>query len=316
MYSIYYALLMAGTALLGPSCAEVAPGIQPTGQAAGEKRAQPPAAGEARAADELLSELEQSGENLVSLTAGLKWDRTFEIQGDRQIRTGKLYFVGGTPDPSRPGRKVGRKFAIHFDRLWMDNSRRDDDQVYIFDGEWLTQKITADKLILRRQIVAPGETFDPLRIGEGPMPIPIGQPKADILARYTAELLSPAEGLDPGTDADPLAKQQAAEMLKAAKDTQQLKLIPRPERAQQDDFTEIRLWYVRGKNGDLLPRMARTVNKSGDVSVVMLINVEMQLAGGPENPKAAIPSEVFNTKAPEGWIVDTQDMRQRAEETR
>jgi hypothetical protein len=260
-------------------------------------------------ADEFLTALERSGENLVTLTAGIKYDRTFELQGDRQIRIGTLYFVGGTPDTQNPARRLGRKFAIVFTQLWIGNERRESPRTYLFDGAWLVERLPEDKLQLRKQIVAPGEVFDPLRIGEGPLPIPIGQPKADILARYQVELREPADGIDPDAAADDVDRRLAMDMLIASAQTQQIRLVPRPERAEEDDFTEIRLWYMPDSAGNLLPQMARTVNRSGDVSVVQLINVQAQYAGAETNKRARVPEEVFDTTLPRGWREDVQDLR-------
>ena len=40
-------------------------------------------------------------------------------------------------------------------------------------GEWFVEKLGNDKQMFKRAIIAPGEKIDPLRIGEGPFPLPI-----------------------------------------------------------------------------------------------------------------------------------------------
>jgi hypothetical protein len=305
------AFLVIGTvasALCGPPCAVLwmASAVQ-----AGQPARQQPE--DFESADQLLIALEESGKGLEALTAGIKYDRTFEIQGDRQIRTGQLQFIGGEPDPQDPSRMVGRRFAIVFRQFWIGDERRDEERAYIFDGQILYEKIPADRLMLVTPIAEPGEQFDPLKIGEGPLPIPIGQRKADILARYQAELVPATDGIDPDADPDPVARRQAIEMLQVAASSWQLKLIPRP--GQDDQFREIRLWYTRGADGQLLPRMARTVNRSEDISVVMLVNVQARMKGEPTE-KARISEELFDTTAPAGWTVDRKDLRKALESER
>lgn len=301
-------LVMAVGASVG-GCAAQEPGPGAPGlPAAGAPVGQPEVrreAGEFASADELLTALEKSGQDLETLAADIKYDRVLTIQGDRQVRLGKLYFVGGKPDAANPERRVGRKFAILFDTLQLGDERRDVDRVYIFDGEMLIEKIPEDKLILKKRVVPPGETFDPLKIGEGPMPIPIGQKKSEILARYEAELLPATAGMDPSSTEDPDLKEQMEIVQKVAPGTWQLKLTPRDPK---DDFREIRLWYAKGAGGDLIPRMARTINRAGDVSFVQLINIETQVAGGATNDAAKVPPSVFDLKVPEGWIEQFDDV--------
>lgn len=268
------------------------------------KQPGPPAraGGEIATADDLLMALETADAGLSTLTAGIRYDRTFEIAADRQVRQGQLFFQA-----RRQGDRADRRFAIRFDRLIVGERVRDEVKEFIFDGEWLVEKLPGEKppLFTKRQVVPPGERFDPLRIGEGPMPIPIGQRREDILSRYTAELVS--------ADAD----LTEAELKAFVKDSYQLKLVPRPDRPDEDEFREIRLWYRRsagvgpgagGRPETLLPRMARTINRSGDESVVQLINVQIN---GP------IPEDVMKTTTPgpkEGWDVQIIPFRQGVRE--
>jgi hypothetical protein len=316
MNTLLVLVLVAGSAIAGCTQEGTPPGTpvtpapaQPSAAAPAQPQAPTAPTGEFKTADELLSALEQAGQSMETLVAGIKYDRVLTIQGDRQIRLGKLYFVGGKPAESNPERRVGRKFAIVFDTLQLGDERRPNERVYIFDGEMLIEKIGAEKLLMKKRVVPPGQTFDPLKIGEGPMPIPIGQKKDEILRRYDAVLLAPTEGMDPSKTEDTDLKQQMEIVQRVAPGTWQLKLTPKDPK---DEFKEIRLWYTRGKGGDLIPRMARTINRAEDVSFVQLINIETQLAGAAPNPKAQIPAEVFDTKLPPGWIEQFDDLTKDA----
>ncbi len=273
---------------------------------------QPPAVTHAatdfKTADELLDALETADKGLQSLVAQVKYDRTFELQGDRQVRTGTLWFVADKPAGSAADAAPVKKFAVRFDKVWIGPTRRDEDKTYIFDGQWLMEKDGVDKYYLKKQVVGPGEHFDPLKIGQGPFVMPIGQRKADIAERYTSQLLPALDGLDAPADAGADDKKAAEEAKADVQGAVQLKLTPRGESADED-FAEIRLWYKRGPQGELLPRMARTVNRAGDVSCVLLINVAVQLAGRPKNEEALVPADVLDTRVPAGWEGSIQSWR-------
>lgn len=239
-------------------------------------------------AEALLDALETADIDLRRLSAEIMYDRTFALAGDRQIRVGELNFVSGE-------KRQGRKFAVRFDTLIIGDSRRDEVKQYIFDGQWLVEKTPGEKRFVKRQIVPPGQNFDPLRVGEGFMPIPIGQRKADILKRYVATLAPLDEGLED------------AELKKFVKDCTQLKLTPRPDLAEEDQFSEIRLWYLGGHSDEkLLPRLARAVNIAEDVSLVRLINVKT-------GDEAVLKDGAMDTTTPaaaEGWEILIHEYRE------
>lgn len=249
-------------------------------------------------ADQLLTALETADQDLRALQAKIRYTRDFAIAGDTQVRTGTLWFedVGGRAAANAPRK---RRFAIQFDTLAFGNREENKKQIYNFDGEWLVERFEDEKRMVKRQVVRPGENFDPLKIGEGPLPIPIGQKKAEILARYDATLLPP----DDGFDEMPAARMK--ELQEMSKDCVQLMLTPR---ADTDDFKEIRLWYrpqpgSDGKPGRLLPRIAKTLNRADDISVVQLLKVEI-------NDKVDIDPKVFDTRTPaSGWDVIVQPFR-------
>lgn len=249
-------------------------------------------------ADQLLTDLETADSDLRALQANIRYTRDFAIAGDTQVRTGMLWFEDVTGRAAANGPRK-RRFGIRFDNLQFSDRVENKQQMYNFDGEWLVERFPDEKRMVKRQVVRPGENFDPLKIGEGPLPIPIGQRKADILARYDATLLSPEDGFDEM----PAARMQ--ELTKMAEDCVQLMLTPRLE---SDDFKEIRLWYRAqpgpdGKPGRLLPRIAKTVNRADDISVVQLINVKT-------NGDVKIDPSVFDTTTPaQGWDVIVQPYR-------
>lgn len=238
-------------------------------------------------ADELLAELERADESIRTLRADIRYDRVF-LEGDRQIRTGTLFF---SDDKGASNARRQRMFAVTFQRLRLGNRVENEEKTYLFDGRWLVESTPSLKQIVRREIVREGDAFDPLKIGEGPLPLPIGQKREDILARFDATLSDPTEGIDGADEAEERAFRQFVE------GSTQLRLVPKAGSAEAESFEEIRLWYRVGQGSEgvrtLLPRMARTVTRTGDVSVVQLINV---------TTNQPLPSEVMRPRqTPAGW---------------
>lgn len=213
-------------------------------------------------ARDLLDALERAGDDVRTLQAKVIYDRRFKLQGDRHVRRGSLLFRNdadrsNTPGAGAPGAPRTRTFAILFDELQIDTRLEKSPQTWVFDGRWLVEIRQNEKQFIKREIARPGEPFDPLKIGEGPMPIPIGQKADEIERRYHAELTEPRSGL-PGNWNFPAWFDE----------TWQIVLTPRAP--DDDEFAVIRLWYEKQS---LLPRMAFTVNRGGDESIVFLENV-------------------------------------------
>ncbi|HLO42292.1 MAG TPA: hypothetical protein VK176_14820 [Phycisphaerales bacterium] len=246
--------------------------------------------GDYTSAEALLTALENADKGLTALQADILLHRTFVIEGDEQQRWGKLYFRQ-VADPASNDVQPLRQFSVRFDTRRIGDRLEEKEQKFVFDGRWLAELNPDEKRFSRRELVPPGETFDPLRIGEGPLPIPIGQRKDDILARFSVELVAPDAGID---DSD--NPRQAQEWRKFVAGTYQLRLLPKVT-SSDDAFTEIRLWYkpaakVEGtEDGRLIPRMARTINHAGDVTTVQLVNVKTNFEIGPEYFSTDAPAE-------------------------
>lgn len=243
-------------------------------------------------AGQLLADLEQADENLTSLQARLLYTRTFFIASDQQTRLGTLRYQT-VRDPAT-GEPSERRFAIEFDTLRVAERQERLRQSYIFDGEWVVEKLPEEKQFTKRQVVPPGQRFDPLRIGEGPFPVPIGQRREDVLARFEASLAEPGDGLE---DHAALAK------FATEREFVQLLLRPRPGTPEAEDFDEIRVWYDPG-TPSFIPRIARTVDAQLDESLVVLAE--------PLAINAGVSPDAFDTTPPppgEGWQVHVEPWR-------
>lgn len=268
-----------------------APATTPASQPPSAPTAEQPALDAIKTVDELLTALETADAQLRTLQADIMYDREFAVLGDRQIRQGRLYYQddgpGGTPDAPR-----SRRFGIRTTTLQVGASIQDEVRDLVFDGRWLIERVPAEKQFIKRRIVEDGQKFDPLRLGEGPFPLPIGQKRADILRKYIAKLL-PAEQ-DVTANGDTEADTERLKKFVAG--SYQLQLTPRPELLDSEELRDIRLWYrpttpEPGAPATLLPRMARTVNRVQDIMLVQLVNVRLN---------QPVDATVLDTTPPKG----------------
>lgn len=247
-------------------------------------------------ADDLLIALERTGADIRTLEGTLRYTRTFgELEGgDAQVREGRLLFVSDPPSipaPEAETAKARRRFEVDFTSTIIDNARHADEQTFIFDGEWFIEKSPEQKQIIKRQVVPKGQSIDPLAIGEGPFPIPIGQKRDRILERFEASLAPPGESFPAGTPPE------------ALRETWQLRLVPRRGTDEARQYREVRIWY---RKDDLLPRMARTTDKDDSSTEIFLTSMKLN---------APLPKGAFDTTTPEGWDQEVREFRkERADE--
>lgn len=225
--------------------------------------------------DALLDRIEKRAADIKSLSAKLTYTRIQGLVGDTQKRLGTLDYVAGPPG----------KFRVHFDRLIEGKRPVKKDSSYIFDGVWLVERISEGgiKRFIKRQIVPPdakpGEK-DPLRISEGPFPVPLKADKKEMLARFDI-------------------KQMPTEGEKHPADSVCIRLVPR--KGRRTDLVQIDIWY---HEKTLTPMRAATVDSSENESVVDLRDVAV-------NEK--IDAKRFSTDLPKdgGWHIEVKAWRKK-----
>jgi hypothetical protein len=306
---------------LGPAL----PAFRPEQPAAKDAPA-PPAPGAISSADELLTALEKQDKTLRTLAAQVQYDkRASKLEAeDRQTRTGSLFFEDrrhaddGAPAPNAEPNgnaeaaapDTGRRFAVVFKSLAVDgpNGRevRPENEVYILNGEYLVRKEPDAKQIFKYRLAKKegGAIADPLRLGEGPFPIPIGQRKDDVLARFAAELRPGLDEIVIPPPADTDEDRARAERSRRRFDScYQLRLVPKPNSEEARQYREIRVWYFKDT---LLPSMARTVETDGSRSEFQLLKTDMKV-------NQTLPDGVFDISVPAGWAVEENEFRRKAD---
>ncbi len=238
-------------------------------------------------ADDLLRALETSDRGLETLACEVEWTKAWSDGGNPHIRKGRLYYedkalaVAPAGNGAPPAGPRVRKFAAVFEELWTGPRLEKEPKHYVFDGEWLVEKEPSAKRMVRQRL---DRTRDPMKLGEGPIPLPVGQKREDILARFECQLLAPEDGLS----------DEAIRLFVAG--SYQLRLTPKPGVESIGQTSEIRLWYVERGKGSLIPRMAMATDRAENVSTVRLVGVRLNEA----------IAEAFDTSAPPGWDVQVR----------
>jgi hypothetical protein len=195
-------------------------------------------------------QLEKNAKDLNAFTAKVMYEKEDALLGRKELRTGDLIY---RVDPQ----SKEKSFAIFFDATIVNNRKRQETRRYIFNGRWLAEIDDKEKQFIKREIVPPGKQLDPLKLGEGPFPLPIGQPKAEVLARYRCDCSG--------------ASQQG--LLKDLQNVDGLLLVPKPGTQEAKDFIKVELFYDRQL---LLPVGIHLVDGNGDQKTIKMTDMRPQ----------------------------------------
>ena len=152
-------------------------------------------------------------------------------------------------------------FAVRLDRLVIDGTLRRQDRTYIYDGRHLVERRPARKRMIKRRVEGP------LALGVGRFPLPFVKDPERILARFRVRFVG-------AKDAKP-------------------HLVLEPHGDRDTELERMKLWYDPDRD---LPVKIRTVDRSRNVSVVVLSEIELD---------AKMPDGIFSTTAPSpDWTVE------------
>ena len=198
--------------------------------------------------DAALRSIEAAGTDLHAFTATIAYRKDDALLGSQELRTGNIVYEAREKQPTR--------LAVDFDVRIVNRRRRDESKRIIFDGSWLVECDEAAKQFIKRQIVAPGDAAEPMRLG-GPFPLPIGQKRDDVLKRFVVVLL-------PGLpDTFVVPKPDDLNLVG-------LRLTPREGTVEAKDWSTIDLWY---DGGTWLPIGVVAIERNKDARRVRLTNM-------------------------------------------
>jgi hypothetical protein len=273
---------------IGPRPAQAAVASPSTGEDETDPPASQPAAvgDDEPAADDdpvirLLDALGHGADDLRAFTASIHYVVEDALLGEKVIRKGELVY--------RVDSESGDKsFAILFDSKIANGRKRDQLKHYVFSGVWFVEVDHEEKLFIKRQVVVAGEEYDPLKLGEGPFPLPIGQERKEVLARFEVSLI-------PLPDTGPLAK------LKGEAPVDGLRLIPRSGSRAAEDIARIDLFYDRATH---LPVGIDLIEINGDRKTARLED----LRRNPPLDEAALAKLSIAEPDPTEWRIDIREL--------
>ncbi len=140
--------------------------------------------------EDVLDRLQRAGEKIKDIRSDVRLESVNTILEQKVVRTGRLFYKEQEPNAM---------FLVRFDQVDQDGVISDHREWHLFDGLWYTEARELTKQIIRREILRPGEKINPFELGKGPFPLPFGQRKDEMLARFEIELRAAAPGDPPGT---------------------------------------------------------------------------------------------------------------------
>lgn len=288
-------LLATGAALAQPARDAPTKAPAPKEQQPADPKKKPEAATtetkEITNAEELLAALETADKKISTITAELNFTTVAsEVEGnDRQRRHGWLHFRNRSDAKTADGKPAPDSHAaasVRFDTLIQaSNKQFEEKKTYVVNGPVVIERIEKEKLMYRYRIGRQDKPQDPLKLGEGPFPLPFGQQKQEVLSRFDALLTPSLENLEGLTGG----------LRERLQSTYQLKLTPKKEAGVSSDVKEIRVWYQKS---DMLPVLARIMRPGGGFDEFYLVGIQVN---------KPLPANVFDTSVPQGWKVEEKD---------
>ncbi|MCK5114742.1 MAG: hypothetical protein KAR11_08280 [Phycisphaerae bacterium] len=223
------------------------------------------------AAVAILDRLEAAGEKYTTLQSNVVMNARSPLTGDDTTRTGSVaYQKGDTKNPS--------KFRITFQTLQQDDDPKMKEKIdYIFDGEFLTEDNYKLKTRTQYQLAAKGKKVEPLKIGQGPFPMPFGQKKTDMLKFFI-----------------PITRKTTS---KDPKNTDYIKLIPNAKNKEAMNFIRLEMWIDKKTN---LPVKIVTKSKNRDIRTVTFAKTKTT---------AKIDPKLFDVKKPSGFKLHIEKLK-------
>lgn len=258
--------------VLGCAAAQSEKGtLEPTGPAA-------PSCDAANEAAELLARVEARHAQSAFFRAAFLMEQFDALEGETELRRGRV-IVDGVPGPAR-------SFAIIIDQhIDSDGRGSTEARRFVYRDGWIAEIDETRKQFIKRQLARPGEAIDPLRVGEGPFPLPLGQRRDDVLREFEASIA-------------PMPQRQ---VLTSMGECVALRLTPRAGTPLARETAEFRIAY---DPATLLPKAIEVLNVNGDRTTALVRDgiTEKQLTSEEER--------LLSAETPSGadWSVDLRPL--------
>ena len=246
--------------------------------------------------ENLLDAMEEQGRTMKDFTASATMEKFEALTDEREVRRGRVVVLG----PSGKDREIGIAFDEFIDSTGRGST---DARRFVFRGGWMWEFDPTKKQAIRRQLAPEGESFDPLRVGEGPFPVPLGQPKKDVVREFIVTLgtlpdapffrsLVPAPSTP--VPSAPTSETKPNETALAI-----LRLVPRVGTKMARDTAAMTIILDRAS---LIPRAVEVEAVNGDKTRVLLRDGRLNV--GLDDAARAI----LLPPSTEGWKIDTRPL--------
>ncbi|MFM7552557.1 MAG: hypothetical protein ACKO7Q_06925 [Actinomycetota bacterium] len=169
---------------------------------------------------------------------------------------------------------------------FIDGSGRasEDRRLFLYRDGWLIERDDARKQQIERQLVTDGASMDPLQPGEGPLALPVGARRSDVLASYVVTASTLPES--------PLWKDLPPNDV--------LCLVPRPSSQAARDAKQLIVAWDRATS---LPIAVVRDSTEGDRTIARLRAVEVGPLNDADRALVELPAP------PQGWTVDRRPLK-------
>ncbi|MFB3893846.1 MAG: outer membrane lipoprotein carrier protein LolA [Phycisphaerae bacterium] len=235
-----------------------------------------------QAEKKILDDLQAAGDKFPTLTAKVLYTTSNPAEESVEIRTGDLSYQKDTD-------KEPMKLLISFDKVTradvgpggeLLNKKTFPERVlYALDGQWFTVMKFRINQMTRYQVAAAGEKVEPLRVGQGPFPLPFGQKAAEVIKFFEVKTRAPAAD-------DP-------------KNTVYLELTPRAANAKSVGFTKLQMWIDRDTN---LPVKLVSTEKDGTVKSGEFSEIKTG---------EKFDQKIFSPEKPAGWDLTVEPLKKQ-----
>jgi len=221
--------------------------------------------------DQILDALEARGQNLKDFSADVSMSATDALGSGTSTSSGKVYYQAKGEGDAR--------MRVDFDTRKIGNKVEKDAKLeYLLDKGWLIEQDYRHKTQVDRQVLKPGQKINLLKLGEGPFPLPIGQPRQEVLKMFEVKKVPPGAN-DPA-------------------DTLHVQLNPKPGSQFAKKFKSIDVWVDLKTN---FPRRIETVDANQtEIKDTDLTNIQVN--------QGLTDRQFTLEQTPETWTHRTEEM--------
>jgi hypothetical protein len=253
--------------------------VPPTGSPAAPDAQTAPAAAPAgqESITTILDAAEAAGERLDAMACTVIIEKRDALTDDVERRRGRLVLSG----MAGPSRRIG----LRIDQFIDGTGRASEDRrSFLYADGWLIERDDARRQLIERQLVPEGATMDPLQPGEGPLALPVGARRADVLASYVVTVGQLPESA----------------LWKDLPSVDTLRLVPRAGTAAARDTAAL---VVAWDRTTALPIAVVRDSTEGDRTIARLRSVEVGPLNDADRALVDLPA------AAEGWTVDRRPLK-------